>query len=64
MPDRLQPPAELTPEQWAFLAEFSGHYVAGRRILCWIARSIVALGMVCGALAGVAALIHALVAGR
>lgn len=64
MPDRAPPTVEITPEQWAFLAEFSGHYVAGRRILCWIARSVVALGMVCGALAGIAALIHAFVAGR
>jgi uncharacterized membrane protein len=55
--DAISDAESLTPEQWSFLKEFSANYVAGRRIGCWIARGIVGLGMVAGAVAAVVALV-------
>lgn len=39
----------LTREQWAFLATFSQNYVSGRRFLCYGARAVVAIGVLCTA---------------
>lgn len=43
----------LSPEQWAFLRQFSADYVAGRRFFCWCARAVVAIGMLAGSIAAV-----------
>lgn len=48
----------LSPEQWAFLAQFSANYVAGRKFACMAARAIVALGMLAGAISGLILLYH------
>lgn len=40
----------LTREQWQFLSTFSQNYVAGRRFLCYGARAIVAIGVICTAI--------------
>lgn len=50
------PPPELSPEQWAFVEEFSANYVAGRKFLCWAARAVVAIGLLA---AGVTAIVAA-----
>lgn len=48
----------LSIEQLLFLAEFSRDYVAGRRVFCLIARSIVAVGVIAGALAAILTAVH------
>lgn len=55
MESNLGPNGTLSPEQWAFLSKFSANYVAGRRMLCWTAHAIVAVGAVVGALAAIIA---------
>lgn len=56
------PPAfgdvSLTREQWAFLSTFSQNYVAGRRFLCYGARAIVALGVLCTAATAAVQVFH------
>ena len=51
------PPAfgdvSMTREQWTFLSTFSQNYVNGRRFLCYGARAVVAIGVVCTAITAV-----------
>lgn len=54
----------LSPEQWAFLRQFSANYVAGRRFLCWGARAVVGLGVLGGAVAAIIAAYQAIFAFR
>jgi hypothetical protein len=49
----------LSIEQLRFLSSFSRDYVAGRRLLCVAARAVVGLGVVGGAVAAIAAGVHA-----
>lgn len=51
-------PLVLSKEQRDFLAEFSANYVAGRRIACWAARAIVAIGVVAGGVTGIIELVQ------
>jgi hypothetical protein len=64
-----EPARELTPEQLSvlhgasaeelhFLVIFARNYVGGKKVLCWGARAIVALGMLAGAVVGIISLIH------
>lgn len=54
----------MGPAQLEFLAEFSSSYVNGKKLLCWGARAIVALGMLAGAIAGIVTAVNAVLALR
>jgi ABC-type Na+ efflux pump permease subunit len=61
MPESTPGPAQekmptLSPEQMAFLVQFSANYVAGRRLMCSIAHIIVALGALAGVITAALAL--------
>lgn len=62
--DGMDAVAALTPEQWAFLIQFSANYVAGRKALCWVARAVVGIGMIGGAIAGIVEGLQALMSMR
>lgn len=51
---------QLTPEQWAFLSQFSADYIAGKRFLCWAARAIVGIGIFAGSIAAIVTAYHAI----
>lgn len=57
-PEQVAALRGASPEELHFLIMFARNYVGGRKFLCWGARALVALGMLAGALAAIAAFLN------
>lgn len=50
---------KLSPDEVAFFKRYYADYTVGRRLACFLVRSLVAFGSICGAIAAILGLIVA-----